>query len=59
MPEKEKDNMDKTLDMIHEIAAEAISNDGIPIEVEKALDEIISISRYKFPTVERSSKAEE
>lgn len=42
------EQLDEVLDLIHDIAAKAASEDGIPSKVDEALDKIISLSRYKF-----------
>lgn len=47
-------NLNEVLDLIHDIAAKAASADNIPAEVDKALDEIIALSRYKFNVVNKT-----
>lgn len=46
------------LDLIHDIAAKASSASGIPPEVDKALDEIIALSRYKFNVLNKRNPNE-
>lgn len=50
------DELDHLLDLIHEIAAEAAGEDGIPPKVDDALGRIISLSRYKFDVTNEKAK---
>lgn len=42
------EQLDEVLDLIHDIAAKASSEDNIPPIVEAALDKIIALARYKI-----------
>ncbi len=50
------EQLDSVLDLIHDIAAEAAGEDGIPPKVDSALDRIISLSRYKFDVTNEKAK---
>lgn len=41
------EQLNQALDLISEIAEKAAAIDGIPSEVDQALDKIISLARYK------------
>nr|WP_113474470.1 hypothetical protein [Brucella intermedia] len=41
------EQMYQALDLISEIAEKAATVEGIPLEVDQALDKIISLARYK------------
>jgi hypothetical protein len=49
--EPSTEQLNEALDRIHDIASKAALVEGMPAEVEKALDEIIALSRYKFDVV--------
>ncbi|MNV08786.1 hypothetical protein D3C71_992580 [compost metagenome] len=42
------EQLTEVLDLIHDIAAKASSEDDIPPVVEAALDKITALARYKF-----------
>jgi len=42
------EQLDEVLDLIHDIAARAASEENIPPVVDAALDKIIALARYKF-----------
>lgn len=50
------EELDKILDLIHDIAAEAAGEDEIPPKVDDALDRIIALSRYKFDVTNEKAK---
>lgn len=51
--------MSQVLDIIHDIAVKAASVDGIPLEVDEALDKIVSLSRYKINVINSKTLAPE
>ena len=53
------DQLNQVLDIIHEIAAKAGAIDGTPLEVEEALDKIVSLSRYKINVINSKALAPE
>lgn len=51
------DQLNEILDIIHEIATKAGAIDDTPPEVEQALDNIVSLSRYKFNVINHKTRA--
>lgn len=49
-------NLNDVLDQIHDLALKAAGVEGIPREVDEALDKIVALARYKFNVVPTADK---